>query len=211
MSASRGNAHAPVRAPRLIRPVSPPLRCGCDTSLRVPHQADWSFRHRLWTCKKTYGHYNQSVAYSQGLLRLPEGAGLLRYPQDTLRYNQMMLRPFHIEIMHLALDDVFSPRALGKIIDANLHQDRLIAQIGHEEYHFDSNAFDKSYAYMEEQRALTISSLMANDMLSAWSAFGRLTHSAQDFYAHSNYIDLWLTLSIRERELHWMSILWIQN
>ncbi|MEO5888580.1 MAG: hypothetical protein ABIQ77_13050, partial [Anaerolineales bacterium] len=27
----------------------------------------------------------------------------------------------------------------------------------------------------------------------AWSAFGRLTHSAQDFYAHSNYITLWLS------------------
>ncbi len=28
---------------------------------------------------------------------------------------------------------------------------------------------------------------------SAWSAFGRLTHTVQDFYAHSNYIDLWLS------------------
>jgi hypothetical protein len=33
---------------------------------------------------------------------------------------------------------------------------------------------------------------MANDAPSAWAAFGRLTHTAQDFYAHSNYIDLWL-------------------
>ena len=104
-----------------------------------------------------------------------------------------MLRPFHIEIMHLALDDVFSPRALEKIIEANLYQDRLLGQIGHDEYHFDNNAFDKSYAYIEEQRALTVSSLMADDAPSAWSAFGRLTHTAQDFYAHSNYIDLWLS------------------
>jgi hypothetical protein len=34
---------------------------------------------------------------------------------------------------------------------------------------------------------------MADDPPSAWSAFGRLTHTAQDFYAHSNYIDLWLS------------------
>jgi hypothetical protein len=34
---------------------------------------------------------------------------------------------------------------------------------------------------------------MANDADSAWAAFGRLTHTAQDFYAHSNYIELWLT------------------
>lgn len=103
-----------------------------------------------------------------------------------------MLERYHIEMMHLALDDVFSPRALEKIIKANLNQDRLLGQIGHDEYHFDNNAFEKSYAYIEEQRAQTVSSLMANDVSSAWSAFGRLTHTAQDFYAHSNYIDLWL-------------------
>jgi hypothetical protein len=103
-----------------------------------------------------------------------------------------MLSRYHVEIMHLALDDLFSPRALARMINANLRQDHLRGQIGHHEYHFDHNAFDKSYAYIEEQRALTVSSLRARDVSSAWSAFGRLTHAAQDFYAHSNYIDLWL-------------------
>jgi hypothetical protein len=103
-----------------------------------------------------------------------------------------MLRPFHIEMMHLALENVFSQRALEKIIEANLNQDRLLGQVGHDEYHFDNNAFEKSHAYIEEQRALTVSSLVENDVRPAWSAFGRLTHTAQDFYAHSNYIDLWL-------------------
>jgi hypothetical protein len=103
-----------------------------------------------------------------------------------------MLTTFHIEMMHLALGDKVSPRALENMIAANLHQDRLQGQIGHDEYHFDHNAFEKSYAYIEEQRALTVSSLMANDAPSAWAAFGRLTHTAQDFYAHSNYIPLWL-------------------
>lgn len=103
-----------------------------------------------------------------------------------------MLKQFHFEMLHLALDEVFSPRALEKIIEANLYQDRLRGQIGHDEYHFDNNAFDRSYAYIEEQRALIVSSLMANEAPSARSAFGRLTHTAQDFYAHSNYIDLWL-------------------
>jgi hypothetical protein len=105
-----------------------------------------------------------------------------------------MLTPFHIEIIHHVLDNQFSPRALEKIIEANVYQDRPRGQIGHDEYHFDNNAFEKSYAYIEEQRALAVSSLMANDAPSAWSAFGRLTHTAQDFYAHSNYIDLWLAI-----------------
>ena len=104
----------------------------------------------------------------------------------------MMLPRFHIEMTRFALGDLFSPRALEAIIKSNLYQDRLRGQIGHHEYHFDHNAFDKSYAYMEEQRTLTISSLMSNNVHAAWSAFGRLTHTAQDFYAHSNYIGLWL-------------------
>jgi hypothetical protein len=105
-----------------------------------------------------------------------------------------MLKPIHVEMIHLALDDTFSRRALQAIIAANLYQDRPRAQIGHPEYHFDDNAFEKSYAYIEAQRALTISSLMANDVPSAWSAFGRLIHTAQDFYSHSNYVDLWLSI-----------------
>ena len=103
-----------------------------------------------------------------------------------------MLTQYHIEIMLESLGDRFSPRAISEIIYANARQDRLSGQIGHDEYHFDNNAFEKTYAYIEEQRALTISSLNNNDALSAWSAFGRLTHSKQDFYAHSNYITLWL-------------------
>lgn len=103
-----------------------------------------------------------------------------------------MFTPFHVEMTRLALEEKFSARALEKIIAANLYQDRPRGQIGHDEYHFDNNAFEKSYAYLEEQRALTISSLMANDVPAAWSAFGRLTHTAQDFYAHSNYVQLWL-------------------
>ena len=103
-----------------------------------------------------------------------------------------MLKPFHIEMTRLALDDQFSSMALEKIITANLYQDRLLAQIGHDEYHFDGSAFEKSYQYVEEQRALAVSSLMANDALSAWAAFGRLTHAVQDFYSHSNYVDLWI-------------------
>jgi hypothetical protein len=105
----------------------------------------------------------------------------------------MMLKPYHIEMTRLALGEHFSSDALQKITDANLHQDRLLGQVGHDEYHFDGSAFEKSYAYVEEQRALTLSSLLANDVLSAWFAFGRLTHAVQDFYSHSNYVDLWLT------------------
>jgi len=103
-----------------------------------------------------------------------------------------MLTQYHIEIMLNALGDRFGARAISQIIYANARQDSLSGQIGHDEYHCDNNAFAKSYAYIEEQRALTAASLQKNDALSAWCAFGRMTHTLQDFYAHSNYITLWL-------------------
>jgi hypothetical protein len=104
-----------------------------------------------------------------------------------------MLKPIHEEMIRLALGDQFSTRALERISAANVYQDRMRGQIGHAEYHFDDNAFEKSYAYIEGQRARTVLALMANDVSSAWSAFGRLTHTAQDFYSHSNYVELWLS------------------
>ena len=103
-----------------------------------------------------------------------------------------MLIQYHEAITRKALSAHFSPRALDDIVVANLGQDNLRGQIGHDEYHFDNNAFDQGYAYIEEQRALLYAALEKDDAPSAWAAFGRLTHTAQDFYAHSNYVDLWL-------------------
>lgn len=103
-----------------------------------------------------------------------------------------MLPKYHREITRQVLQDLFSETALKKIVAANLNQDRLSAQIGHDEFHFDNNAFEEGYAYIEEQRALTVSALQSGDIPSAWAAFGRLTHTVQDFYAHSNYVDLWI-------------------
>ncbi len=103
-----------------------------------------------------------------------------------------MLTQYHASITRKALSAYFSPLALEAILAANLGQDNLRGQIGHDEYHFDNNAFEKSFAFIEEQRALTISSLQDGDASAAWATFGRLTHTAQDFYAHTNYVDLWL-------------------
>lgn len=110
-----------------------------------------------------------------------------------MAYNRTIMHlKYHAEITRLALQDQFSSAAMKKIIAANLYQDRPAAQIGHDEYHFDNNAFAKGYAFLEGQRTLAITALQTKDTASAWAAFGRLTHSAQDFYAHSNYVDLWL-------------------
>jgi hypothetical protein len=103
-----------------------------------------------------------------------------------------MLIPIHEEMTREALSANFSPRALEVIIAANRKQDALSGQIGHDEYHFDNNAIDEGYRYIKEQRGFVIASLLSPGVLSAWIAFGRLIHTAQDFYAHTNYVPMWL-------------------
>ena len=104
-----------------------------------------------------------------------------------------MLIKYHESITRKALSEHFSPRALDAILAANIKQDNLLTgQIGHDEYHYDNNAIAESDRYLEEQRALTITALQNEKLPAAWAAFGRLIHTAQDFYAHSNYVDLWL-------------------
>ena len=103
-----------------------------------------------------------------------------------------MLIHIHEEMTREALSACFSPRALEVIIAANCKQDSLPGQIGHDEYHFDNNAIDEGYRYIKEQRGFVLASLLSPGVLSAWIAFGRLLHTAQDFYAHTNYVPLWL-------------------
>ncbi len=103
-----------------------------------------------------------------------------------------MLIPIHEEMTREALGSHFSPRALEIIIAANRKQDTLSGQIGHDEFHFDNNAIEKGNRYINEQRGFVLASLLSPGVLSAWIAFGRLTHTAQDFYSHTNYVSLWL-------------------
>lgn len=103
-----------------------------------------------------------------------------------------MFKEYHLAITAQALDGRFSQTALDAILLANIHQDRPAGQIGHPEYHFDDNAFAPGLAYIERNRREVRAALERGDAPAAWRAFGRLTHAAQDFYAHSNYVSLWL-------------------
>ncbi len=103
-----------------------------------------------------------------------------------------MLAQYHVEICQRALGSKFSECALNRIIQANIAQDNLRGLIGHPEYHFDDSAFEAGYAYLEEQRKIILDALAkGTDPTLGWEAFGRLTHAAQDFYSHSNYLVLW--------------------
>jgi hypothetical protein len=115
-----------------------------------------------------------------------------------------MHKIYHLEICERALADQFSTRALDVIIKANIRQDKIRYQFKHPHFHFDSNAFMASFNYIEEQRQIVLEINDSFDRLQAsWQAFGRLTHVVQDFYAHSNYIQLWLnSFSNQEKPAH---------
>jgi hypothetical protein len=103
-----------------------------------------------------------------------------------------MLTKMHAQIVREALGAIFGPTAIDALIAANIGLDDLRGQFGHDEYHFDNNAFEAGHAFLAEHRQLTLEALHRGDVPAARTAFGRLTHTAQDFYAHSNYVDLWL-------------------
>lgn len=103
-----------------------------------------------------------------------------------------MLTIYHRQITLAALSPEFSAEALKVIIRANIGQDGLQGQIGHPEFHFDDNQFAAGDHYLAVQRELVVAHVQSDHLpRSAWEAFGRLTHAAQDFYAHSTYVQLW--------------------
>lgn len=100
---------------------------------------------------------------------------------------------YHVQIIKDVTSSGFSQRAVRAVVKGNLGQDSLKGQIGHPEYHFDDSAFEKGWTYVGEQRKFLMQSLReAKNPELAWAAFGRLSHALQDFYAHSNYVSLWL-------------------
>jgi hypothetical protein len=120
------------------------------------------------------------------------GSGRVSRAAGARGQSRTMLLQVHVQMMHLALDRVVSPRALGHMIRANLQVDFPWNQLGRDELHFDNNAFGKADAHLAEQRRRIWPALEAGRSHDAWSAFGRLAHTVQDFYSHTNYVDLWM-------------------
>jgi hypothetical protein len=100
-------------------------------------------------------------------------------------------RQFHRSITTRALSAHFSSDALETVIHANLGQDFLLYQFGHDYFHYDSNTFAAGDAYIAELSRSVVDALQRGEAVAARESFGKLTHAVQDFYAHSNYVALW--------------------
>lgn len=102
-----------------------------------------------------------------------------------------MLLPVHEEMTKEAIGEHFSERAKDIILAANFKQDSLRNLIGHDELHYD-NDISKGDRYVTEQRGLILATMLTQGILGAWISFGRMLHTVQDFYSHTNYVTLWL-------------------
>jgi len=108
---------------------------------------------------------------------------------------------YHIQITETALKGQFSSKALKLILEANIGQDNLIFQVGHDHYHYDNNSFQQADAYVEKLRKDCLDQIRQSKFIKAWCSFGKLTHTIQDFYAHSNYIEIMLQESSATEDL----------
>lgn len=105
-----------------------------------------------------------------------------------------MLPRYHAAITARALGAHFDAPALRQIVRANVGQDSVASLLGvHPEIHVDNDLIAPALASMEAEHA-RIAALVAqpNGGTAQRHALGRLCHTVQDFYSHSNYVDLWL-------------------
>ena len=101
---------------------------------------------------------------------------------------------FHQLITIDALTDNFSAAALKEIVNHNIRQDAIKNQLFHDEIHFDNNKFVEGNQLILDLHDCCVDSIKQGIYADARSAFGKITHTAQDFYAHSNYARLYEVL-----------------
>jgi len=106
----------------------------------------------------------------------------------------LMDAKYHITLTRMALQGEFDVAALAEVVKANLGQDALRYQLGNKpHFHCDNNRIAESLAYVEAQHeVILVAAATGDDAQRMRAALGRLFHTVQDFYAHANYVDLWL-------------------
>lgn len=99
---------------------------------------------------------------------------------------------YHVRVTREATGLEFSPEALEVVIAANLAMDSGWNQLRFER-HFDNDLFAQGWTFVESEHARIQSAAREGGTGPAMqAAFGRLCHAVQDFYSHSNYVQLWL-------------------
>ncbi|XP_075871301.1 von Willebrand factor A domain-containing protein 7 isoform X1 [Nelusetta ayraudi] len=81
-------------------------------------------------------------------------------------------------------------RAVGEVVQSNADMDFLSSTKSDPVYHFDSERVDEAAAVLRQLWAQTLLSVRARQYQSARRSLGQLCHSLQDFYSHSNWVEM---------------------
>ena len=99
---------------------------------------------------------------------------------------------YHIQVTTDSVGAHFASAALEDVIRANLATDEGLNQLRFAR-HFDNDMFTRGWAFVRsEQKRLLMLAHVGGEALEMRLAFGQLCHTVQDFYSHSNYVELWL-------------------
>ncbi|MBZ8135075.1 hypothetical protein [Afifella sp. IM 167] len=93
---------------------------------------------------------------------------------------------YHGDLTEAANDDILDQQQLGFVVAANIAQDLLQTQSC---VHFDNCDFPGGISHIADEWNV-IDQLADKHPDVALGAFGALLHTMQDFYAHSNWIEL---------------------
>ncbi|XP_076591760.1 von Willebrand factor A domain-containing protein 7 isoform X2 [Chaetodon auriga] len=81
-------------------------------------------------------------------------------------------------------------RAVGEVVKSNAAMDFLSSTRSDPVYHFDSERVDSAMVMLRQFWAQTLLSVRAKEYESARHSLGQLFHSLQDFYSHSNWVEM---------------------
>ncbi|KAL4647360.1 von Willebrand factor A domain-containing protein 7-like [Arapaima gigas] len=81
-------------------------------------------------------------------------------------------------------------RAVGEVVRANANVDFWSSTRSDPEYHFDSERVEGATAKLREFWNQTLMSIRNKEYQGARKSLGQLLHSLQDFYSHSNWVEM---------------------
>ncbi|XP_023155615.2 von Willebrand factor A domain-containing protein 7 [Amphiprion ocellaris] len=81
-------------------------------------------------------------------------------------------------------------RAVGEVVKSNAAMDFLSSTMSDPVYHFDSEQVDSSIVMLQLFWTQTVLSVRTKEYQSARRSLGQLFHSLQDFYSHSNWVEM---------------------
>ncbi|CAF2816456.1 unnamed protein product [Rotaria sp. Silwood2] len=102
--------------------------------------------------------------------------------------TKVIFDAINIELDKLIIDNKRLSRAIDTVAQQNINRDLL--EIFNEATHFDNEKFDDGALLISQRLDAAMTNMMMKDYEKARESFGALLHTVQDFYSHSNWIEI---------------------